>query len=330
MSRVLRTALLIAASMTAGLVVNSTAAYAADTTTSLTLAEMKAALKVVSTASTAAAQAGWRGTDSIAGGSSSGTGTYVVDPVGGVASVKGSFSGYTYIQYAVQKKGTYTYAADGTTLAAVKMIGRPAVRYVFAVDKKLALSAWVDKSMPAPSRVLTSPIAAGTKTAHDDGSADYKFTADVGSGDSAQITLHVDAAGLLSTATGSMTGFKETLAYTYGAQKVTLPAAAATIDSATLVKAKAYLKMVSRVQTAATNGAAHTRKAAKGKKVKVASLRAIVRKDAASVNKSAGAAVVKVSNIAGGVRVFATNPWTHKTVAYTVKASGKKVVVKKV
>lgn len=110
---------------------------------------------------------------------------------------------------------------------------------------------------------------------------------------------------------------------------MTLPSAAVTVDAATLAKAKAYLTMPASVKKAATKGASHTRTAAKGKKVKVASLRKIVRQDAAAVNKALGVTLVKTKNIAGGIRVYATNPWTHKTVAYTVKASKKKVIIKK-
>src|SRR5690348_3525063 len=55
-----RSTLLVAASLAAGLVVNSTAAYAADTTTNLTKDEMTAVVTVVSTASTAGSKTGWR------------------------------------------------------------------------------------------------------------------------------------------------------------------------------------------------------------------------------------------------------------------------------
>jgi hypothetical protein len=81
------------------------------------------------------------------------------------------------------------------------------------------------------------------------------------------------------------------------------------------------------VRNVAHQGAAHTRRAAKGGTVNVASLRTIVHRDAAAFNSSAKVNMLKVSNISGGTRVSATNPWTHKTVSYTVKASGSKVVV---
>jgi hypothetical protein len=228
----------------------------------------------------------------------------------------------------VQHKGTYRSVDGDTARAAVKMTGRPGVRYVFTADKKLALDDWAAERAPSPADVLDDhSIAAGTKTVHDDGSTDYAYR---DAKNRVDVTLHVDAAGLLATVSDNIPGFlRYTVAYTYGAQKITPPAAAVTVDSVTLAKAEAYLTMADRVKAAATNGAAHTRKAAKGRTVKVASLRAIVRKDAGAVNKSAGVAMVKVVNVAGGVRVSAINPWTHKSVAYTVKASRKKVIVKK-
>lgn len=323
----LRSTLLVAVSLAAGLVVNSTAAYAADTTTNLTKDEMTAAVTAVSTASTAAGKAGWRATlTNVPGPGTTSTETFALDPVGGIGllTVVNDFA-----EYAVQHKGTYQSVTSDTTRAAVKMIGRPGVRYVFTADKNFSLDDWAADRAPYPADVLDYSIAAGTKTVHDDGSTDYAFLSPNGSGHNV-VALHVDAAGLLATVSDSDPGFyTATVAYTYGAQKITPPAAAVTVDSVTLAKAEAYLTMTDRVKAAATNGAAHTRKAAKGKTVKVASLRAIVRKDAAATNKSAGVAMVKVANIAGGVRVSATNPWTHKSVAYTVKASGKKVIVKK-
>lgn len=61
----------------------------------------------------------------------------------------------------------------------------------------------------------------------------------------------------------------------------------------------------------------------------MASVRNLVRRAAAAANGQAGAAVVQIKDINAGVRVYATNPWTRKSVAYTVTAAGKKVVVKK-
>lgn len=330
MSRLFRSSLLLtAASMVVGLLVSPTAAHAADTTTKLSKAEMAAALKAMATTTTAAAKGGWRATMAVTGGSFAGSGSFVVDPAGGAALIQSNFAGEKEIEYAVQRKGTYTYLDESASRSAVKMMGRPSVWYRFTAQKSLNLTAYANKNLPTATR-LAAVSEAGTKTAHDDGSVDYTFTAVEEDLADFAFTLHLDPAGVLTTVGVDLSGiFKMTFKYTYGPQRVVLPTAAVTVDSATLAKAEAYLKMPANVKKAADKGAAHTRTAAKRKTVKVASLRKIVRKDVAAVNKAAGVAMVKVKNVTGGVRVYATNPWTHKTVAYTVKAAKKKVVVKK-
>jgi hypothetical protein len=325
MSRVFRSTL-VAASLAAALLVDSTAAFADDTTTSLTQAEMTAALNAVATASATAAAPGWKAAVTMAGGSLSGSGSFAVDPADGIAFNQFRFGSDNETEYAVQKKGTYAYFSDASSVAAVKMMGHPSIRYVFTAKASLSLAGYVEDNLPVPSEVLDEGVGAGTKTVHDDGTVDYAYSYS-DDGDEVDMTAHVDTTGVLAGASMNGYGLKYTLTYTYGAQKLTVPAS---VGSATLATAVKYLSMATRVKTAATNGAAHTRKAAKGKKVKVASLRALVRKDAAAVNKSAGLTMVKVTNISGGARVYATNPWTHQTVAYTVKASGKKVILKKV
>lgn len=328
MSRLFRSSLLLtAASMVVGLLVSPTAAHAADTTTKLSKAEMAAALKAMASTTTAAAKGGWRAKMAVTGGSFAGSGSFVVDPVGGVALSQSNFAGEKEIEYAVQRKGTYTYLNESASRSAVKMMGRPSVWYRFTAQKSLNLAAYANENLPTATN-LAGESEAGTKTAHDDGSIDYTFADE--EEENFSYTLRLNSAGVLSSVAMNASGFfKMTLTYAYGAQRVTLPSAAVTVDAATLAKAEAYLKMPANVKKAADKGAAHTRTAAKRKTVKVASLRKIVRKDVAAVNKAAGVAMVKVKNVTGGVRVYATNPWTHKTVAYTVKAAKKKVVVKK-
>jgi hypothetical protein len=61
--------------------------------------------------------------------------------------------------------------------------------------------------------------------------------------------------------------------------------------------------------------------------VSVSSVRKAVRSEATGIDKLLKVTMVRVTDIAGGARVSATNPWTHRTVTYTVKASGRKVIV---
>ena len=77
------------------------------------------------------------------------------------------------------------------------------------------------------------------------------------------------------------------------------------------------------------DGAADTRRAANGGTVKVTNLRKQVRHDESKFNNAAQVNMVKAKDLTGGARVYATNPWTRQTVSYTVRASGRKVVVRK-
>lgn len=332
--------LLAAASVAAGLLVAPGAAFAAGTTTTLTAAEMKAALKPVAEASALAGAGGWRAVTDVvltvpSAGSITMLDTTVVDPVHGHYSDVVDLGRYGREEtYAAAGRGVYRSVEDGGQTAALRMMGRPAVKYVFTPNKALKLAGILAaENAPAPDDMAEYYAVAGTRTVNDDGTTDFTVLDDEG-GDPYTVTLHVNASSVLTgvdAVPADTTGVSEgSIAFTYGPQTVTLPAGAATVDSGTLAKGVAYLDMAAVVRKAATKGAADTRKAAKGGSVKVASLRKLTRRGAASADKAAGVAMVRVTDIPGGVRVSAANPWTRKTVAYTVKASGRKVVVKAV
>lgn len=331
MSVLTRPAVLLAtASMAVSLIVAPSAAWAAEPTTNLTAAEMTVALKAVADASTAAGAGGWRADTLVALAAGAETmkmtETTRVDPARGlladVVQVEGRDTSTTY---AVEGKGFYFSVTDAYFKPALQMMGRSSVTFAFAADDKLRL----EDSAPAPAALLGDFSLAGTKTVHDDGSADFRVVTE----DDTTVTMHASAASVLTdvdlTATDEEGTSSAAVDYSYGAQEISLPAASTTIDNGTLMKGVAYLDMPALVKSAATAGAAATRKAAKGGTVKVASLRKLVRRDATAANRSAGVTIVKVKDITGGVRVYATNPWTKKSVAYTVKASGRKVVLKK-
>lgn len=328
--------LLAAASVAAGLLVAPSPAFAADTTTPLTAAGMKAALKPVAEASALAGAGGWRAvTDFSMTVPSAETitmvDTTVVDPAHGLFSDVVDAGKYGTVEtYAAAGKGVYRTVEDVRHESALRMMGKASIKYVFTADKALDLADFTDDNAPTPEGMADYYGRAGTKTLHDDGTADFAVVDDEGY----TVTMHTDA-GMVLTGVDAVSaddsGTSEaSLDYHYGAQTVTLPAGAVTIDSVTLARAVKYLDMAAVVRNAATRGAADARKAAKGGTVKLASLRKLARAGAASANKAAGLTMVQVKDITGGVRVSAVNPWTKKTVAYTVKASGKKVIVKAV
>ncbi|MBO3743771.1 hypothetical protein [Actinoplanes flavus] len=330
MSVLTRPAVLLAGAAVAASLLVAPAAYAADITTELTAAEMKAAMETVATASDSAAAEGWKTameySFSLSGTVIGGTDTITADRTHGLLSVVYSMgdSG-TATLFLDEGAGVYESIDDPRRQAALKMMGRTSVKYTFVADKTINL----DDSAPDPSDVTLDYAVAGTKTAHDDGSADYALT----DADGVAFTLHVNADSVLTGTDATISDTDGTIAmsldYSYGPQSVTLPTAGQTVSYQTLATGVAYLDMPATVQRAAKLGAADTRKAAKGRKVKVSTLRKVVRADVSSVNSGTGVNMVKMKNVTNGVNVYAVNPWTKKTVKYSVKASGKKVVVKK-
>jgi hypothetical protein len=310
--------------MTAGLI-GPGVAYAADTVDPLSATEMAAALKQVDTATAVVAQPGWRAAETV-GGLLSAAGVFVLDRRGGRVFDQFRVGRDVLTSYAAEHRGTYENVTDPASRSALRMMHRSGVRYVFTPDKRLALDHYVTENGPAPSVVLTEDVKhAGTRTTHDDGSADYRYTDQ----DGAVVTIAVSAAGVLTSAHAAMSGLTVAVSFTYGPQHVTLPAASATIGSAALARGVAYLDMSANVKAVAHDGAAAARRSAHGHAVRTSALRTAVRRAAARFNATVEGTVVRVRNIHGGARVYATNPWTHKTVTYTVKASGRKVVVRR-
>jgi hypothetical protein len=324
MPRLYRPAHLAAATaLAAGVLAGPGAAYAADTSTPLTAAQMATALKAVAATSATAAADGWQATVSLTGGTASGSEEFVVDPVAKVTFVRLRFAGLAVSEYDAAGRGVYTYLSDPASRAAVTMMGRPAVRYSYKADRSVKL----DRFGVSPAALFTDADIrhAGTRTVHDDGSADYRLVDE----DDTAVTLHVQAAGVLSSAHATGDGLDMTLAYTYRAQHVTLPSGATTISAAALAAGMTYRTMPAYVKQVAYGSAADTRRAAHGHRVALSSLRKVVRTDAADFNRAMAVTMIKVRNVRGGVRLYATNPWTHASVAYTVTASGAKVVVTK-
>jgi hypothetical protein len=301
-------------------------AHAADTTIRLSADKMRTALKAVSETSTAATRRGWKAVLSTTDNSQQSVrGSYTVDRADGIVSLQVRAGAKRISAYVVAGKGMYSSFDGANIQAAMKMIGRPAVRYTFMPEPP-ELEHYIKGNIPAPTSILTEDVhRAGTRTTHDDGSTDYRVTAANGG----TVTLHVDPAGRLTKVRGSVTGAPFALALQYGPQRVTLPAARVTVDAKTLTNAVAYLDMPNAVKTAANNGALETRRAADGKKVEVSALRTLTRRAAAAVARSS---LVKLTtdNIDNGVRISARNPWTKETMTYTVIAGGRDVLVKQV
>jgi hypothetical protein len=315
--------LVAAVALSGGVLTAPGAAYAAETTTQLSATQMVVALEPVTIATTAAAEDGWTAAMTLTG-DFSGSASYVVDPTGGIAYERYRFGDFHDTAYAVAGKGRYLALSDPKSRAAVKMMGRPAVKYSFTPAPSLTLAEHFENGTPTPVSVLSDDVHhPGTKTVHDDGSTDYAMVVD-----GATLTLRVGPAGTLSGAHVQAGSDTMTVTYTYGPQTVTVPAADTVIGEAQLARGVWYVDMPAHVKQVSHSGAAQARRAARGATVKVSSLRKIVRGEASAFNTKAQLKMMKVKDVRGGVRVYATNPWTHKTVSYSITASGKRVVVR--
>jgi VCBS repeat-containing protein len=200
------------------------------------------------------------------------------------------------------------------------------VRYSFEADRALSLADDLADSGESPVSALTEDTNhAGTQTVNDDGSTDYAYT----DRDKAAVTLTVGASGILTRAAVMGDGIAFTITFGYGPQHIGLPTPATTISTRELRRGIAYVEMKANVKEAADETARNIRNAANGAIVSLAALRREARDSAGMQNEFTAPGLVKVVNISGGVKLRATNPWTHTTVAYTVKASGRLVVVRK-
>lgn len=201
------------------------------------------------------------------------------------------------------------------------MMHRPSVRYVFNADKSVKLD--TELGDVSPATLLADDVGqAGTRTVHDDGSADYRL-----SQDDATLTVHVTATGVLASADGESDGDHATFTYAYGPHQVVLPSASETIGADALATGLAYLDMASAVKWVAGEAATDTLRSARGHQISLSSLRKATKRDAEAFNSGTGVRMIKVKTVNRAVRVYATNPWTHRTVAYTLTPSGRKVTI---
>lgn len=308
--------LIAAGAVAAVLLAGPGAAYAADTTTHLSATEMAAALRSAVPAAAAAAAPGWRTALDITGLA---TGTYAVDPTSKVLYAKVMVLGLNVTEIAVGGRGTYDNISDIEQRKALRMIGHPNARYEFT-PSKTSFAAYVKETGAAPADVLTTDTKhAGTRTTHDDGSADYAFT----DADHTAVKLHLDPDGVLTSADATESGLGVRFDYTYGPQHLRAPAPADAVSSITLDRAVDYLHMDTYVSTVAQSTAKDARAAAHGRTVTASSLRHFARRDAASVNRTLHVTMVKVKDTSRGVQIYATNPWTHRTVSRSLTAKRK-------
>lgn len=323
-------ALLATASLAAGLLTVPAAAFAADTTTPLTAAEMSAALKGVAGTTAPAELPGWVGGIQLSytdgGATQKGTASFGMDAATGRGFLAGTGLFQVLGVYAESGKGQWVHFNGKAERAAMAMAGHPAARYVFQPDTKLKLDDWASESLPAPSSIVMEDTRhAGTRTLHDDSTIDYAYADD----EKNKVVFTVDSHGVLTSTKVTAPGLDQSFAWKYGPQTITLPSAAQTVGEPMFTQAMAYLATDAKVKWVATNSAKVVTSKAKKRTVKVADLRKWTRSEVSSFNSGLGVKVVVASDVKGGVKLSATNPFTKATAAWTVKASGKKAIAKK-
>ena len=314
----------------------------ADTATTMTPADLVAALTAAEAPSASAGQGGWlaQGTDTPAGGPTSAMkAVYAVsrgtiDAGNGNAMVEAQHSG-TYI--------TLSSMGGPRTVSAVRAaLAKPNAAWVFVPDGSLDLLA-SDPSNPLPHiapdgvlRQLVDPTqtkVAGSPTSSVDasGNTTYSFSDTDLTAGSAQgtATVTIDANGVLTAASMTSTVEAATFAYTYGPQQVALPPAASTITQAQFIEGTFLATLPAQVKRAATMTAAQATRTAHHRAVKQGAIRTAATRTVAVPNQIVGARVFTTKAIPGGVRITGTNRYTGQRVAYTVTASGKRAIARK-
>ncbi|MEV6343036.1 hypothetical protein [Actinoplanes sp. NPDC051851] len=332
MLRLSRPAMALAtASITAGVLFAPAAAYADDITTQLSATEMHDALTAVSVATGKAQTDGYAGTYTGTDYGQKMAGAFEIDRAHGTGHLV-STGAYPHDVYGAAKRGIWIPIEyfPGKAASAATTAGYPNAAFVLVPQTTLTVDGWAAEYAMIPSAIVVEESRhAGTKVAHEDGSAAYTFTLDE-EGEKLTLTFDTDATGVLTGAQGSSgENNSQDLDFHYGAQTVTLPGAGTTIGQDVLIKALAYQDMSANVRSVAQWAASDVRSGAKGKAVKLAELRKTVRADVAGFNTSVMYKVITATNVSGGVKIHAKNPYNGVAVAYTIKASGKKVLVKK-
>lgn len=348
-------ALLLGATLVLGAVATPSLAFAdgTPTTTDLTPAELVSALTAAQTASKQAGATGWSQTLHEAvpevGITMNVTETYAINEGRGYLDVTGNFLSAKEID--VQHKGSYLSTATFAEFSGAKhvarvlaAIGRPHATWIYAPDKTVDLADPADGiAVDSPDGVLaafidpTETAVTGTPTetvSADAGTTTYTFSATLSDSNEVTadaeagiVTVTLNASGQMTALTMKMSDDQVSGTFKYGVQHIALPTASQVVTLAQFEKGVPLLTMSSDVRKIATT----TRTEVARKAHKKSSTAHLIRKDAvalaAKANKKDHEHVFSARIVKHGVRVTATNPFTHAKVSYTIKAVGKRAVL---
>jgi hypothetical protein len=347
-----RPAVLLAGLATvAASVLMPSAAFAAGNT--VTTDELKSALSSVVTATAAAETEGfagvtvWTDEDAVGTGSSHTRTSLVSARTGRAADYTRDSKGVLldgYVQ--VTGYGVYTYLPPVEAEPVVKYMGRSGASWL--VHKEATTDANPADGRPSVhvAQVLDEIISPDDDATvyHDatvttDGETrviEMPFTISEGGEPLTGSVTIKDVNGVMTQSQFDLSDMRlADTTYVYGDQQVDLPAAKAVVGRAAFNDAYALQQNAGRVKKladATAKSLAKTVKSKKSTKVKVTALRRAAFNRAAAANAdtwNSDVALYSVKNVTGGVRITERNPYTKKTVSYTLKLTGKKVTVRK-
>jgi hypothetical protein len=321
----------VAAVATAVLAVTLPAAAPASAYTPITqdvpTDRMRAAVTDAMTATRKAAEAGWRQRASYT--SMLGTTSWAINTdVPGGRSITSTTAGTTtFNDMTVAGSGWYGQIVSKDGLDAMKMIGKPAVKYYFIADRNTVLTSVTDRAEADLGDLAGST---GTRTINPDGSVTYRAVTALES----TVALTVAATGEISEVVsrleygGGVENATTVIRFEYGTQTVVLPAKSQTIGRQPYQAALGYHNLPGDAAVTARSAAAAARTISGARAAMVAAARKDARRTAAALNSYTGVNPIKVSNIDNGVRIHGTNPYTKKVTSVTVTVSkARKVVV---
>jgi hypothetical protein len=357
MSRIHRPfALLLGASLAFAAVATPGIAHAGDATTATTAAAVVDALKAAHTPTVAAAEDGWSSHWDF---TETGTPTYSMDVTYAAAEGRDLLAetGTAATTIEVDHQGTYESLSaftesDGVSIRRVKraltLIGHPDKTWVYQPDPTIDLGD-PDSGIAGagPDTVLqslvdpdqTKIVGTPTQAVAADGSVTYGFAVkstytgeDEGepTTESGYDTVTIDAGNVLTGLTEDFSDYQVTETYAVGKEHIALPAADEVVRGSLVREGVNVLTMpadarriVEQVQSEVYF--THHRRAGT-----VRLIRSSAASEVAMTNYGDHPKIFATRNIAGGVRVTATNPLTHQKLAYTVTAHGKQAAIHRV
>lgn len=322
------------------------------TTTQLTPQQLTADLTKAAAATKAAGKDGWSESVHTAApdGSASMAWTlvYAVRQGRAYTAISGELTGKMIaVQHAGIYAGTSSVASILGSAAHVKRllaaVGRPNATWIYTPDPTVDLTdGEFGMADASPAQLLSALIAptyetvtgAPAKTVAAGGmSTTYAFTvaaAKPKDPDSVAgtITVTLNAGGVMTAFTATSSDEAESGSFAYGKQNILLPTGAQVVSISRLLDGEALLRMKSDARKIAAQTRTQVTKTKHKKSRTVRLIRTKAATLVANANSADGLHVFSRRNIAGGVRVTATNPYTHDKLIFTVKGAGKKAIVR--